>query len=306
MATAAGTLEAEGKSITGKSKGTIALTKRLCSRLVELLDLDLSGDLDVDELAGEVFAMASFEDNAMAGLVGTLADLVIFAKTKPSKRLKEPELCKWFVEKKLDEKALGTLLKAVEFASKNPTEGKEGCLMRLTVRFLTGGKVKIAVSAKATLGSLKQAIQKETGIAKDRQLLFSGKTMLGDGEGDSKLLSTLQVKPGSELSLVVKVTRKKILVRTIMGEEYTFDYDPNMTRRQLKEKISDVGGYDPNSQRLIWHGRQGWLSDTMTLGKFYETYLSDKHDVFKKSDEEGTAQITVIFLVLRLLRLSKK
>ncbi|GAB5369216.1 hypothetical protein AAMO2058_001386500 [Amorphochlora amoebiformis] len=164
-------------------------------------------------------------------------------------------------------------------------------LKTVSVKLLTGERVQIGVNSDTTLGSLKQTIESKLKIKKESQVLFLEKKALVK---DSSLLSDLGVTPSScELSLVISKTT--LYIKTLTAREWKMNYDPQMTREELIQRVAGLSGYDQRCVRIIWKGRQSWY-ETDTLQSFNEREHGKRgEDVFffKESGERFTVMHAV-------------
>lgn len=136
--------------------------------------------------------------------------------------------------------------------------------IQINIKTLTGDQYAIDVSKYDTIETVKEKIQAKTYIpVADQRLIFAGQQL-----EDGRNLSYYQITQASTLHLVLRqrTGTMQLFVKTLTGKTITIDVFPNDTIYQVKEKIEEKEGIEPDKQRVIFAGKQ--LEDNRTLAEY--------------------------------------
>lgn len=132
--------------------------------------------------------------------------------------------------------------------------------------------VLLSVSPLFTIREVKEKIETMCSINRNEQILYyNNNNMLQDGE----TIMSYGITDGAHIRLVRKQQNQfyklQIFVKTIEGKNNPFEVDSTTTIHELKLKIQDKFGPNPNDQTLISEGRK--LEDkngdqTLTIGDY--------------------------------------
>eukprot|EP00934_Nitzschia_sp_Nitz4_P000475 Nitzschia sp. Nitz4//scaffold71_size96697//4727//10756//NITZ4_004685-RA/size96697-processed-gene-0.125-mRNA-1//-1//CDS//3329557217//475//frame0 len=113
----------------------------------------------------------------------------------------------------------------------------------VTVKNWDGTQMEVALEPTETLADLKKALEPESEIPADNQVLRKGDTEL---EGDDKPISDLGISPGTVLDLEPRSIALNVEMPD--GEKVQIDVPLSDTKDDIKRKIAEKTGMDPIRQ----------------------------------------------------------
>ncbi|XP_044378575.1 polyubiquitin-like [Triticum aestivum] len=139
------------------------------------------------------------------------------------------------------------------------------------------------VESSDTIDSVKAKINDEYGIPLAQQRLEFHRIRRTSGFHPYSILQGIRtladynIQNGATLDLIVchRPRPMQIFVKNLGGKTLTFNVQSSDTIRSVKEKIQQVDGIDPASQRLIFSGWQ--LEDSFTLAEYNIQHESTFH-----------------------------
>ena len=144
--------------------------------------------------------------------------------------------------------------------------------MKIQVKALSGKKIPLDVSDDDTILTVKSKIQSETGCPPDRiGLMFKGVKL-----DNNKLVSDYDILPNDILYYVlellpqkVKNDRNKFQVEVVIqksGSSIKLEAESSELVSELKKKIFQAKGIEPDMQRIIFKGKE--LDEHRTLSDY--------------------------------------
>ena len=97
-------------------------------------------------------------------------------------------------------------------------------------------------------------------IPHEQELMFAGKRL-----NNKQVLGELGIKDGDTLNLRFTLSLEEIVIKTFSGNSFTVQVTPNDTVETVKTKICERQGISPESQKIIYTGRE--LENHMQLGE---------------------------------------
>jgi len=145
---------------------------------------------------------------------------------------------------------------------------KAGSVLDLEPKVITvvvctpnGKRLNLQVSPSDSAETIKQKIEKETGMSVPQQVLkFKGKEVLND-----KTVKTAGIIDGSELS--VEIMKVPVTVNTSDGKRIQVMVDPTQTVSEIKDQLAKEAGIPANNQKLSMGGQE--LSDANKTAASY-------------------------------------